>query len=808
MTRYICIHGHFYQPPRENPWLEAVEPQDSAEPYHDWNERITAECYGANARARILNDEHQIAAIVNNYGRISFNIGPTLLSWLEEQAPEVYAAILEADRESQERFGGHGSALAQVYNHIIMPLASRRDKQTQIRWGAADFRRRFGRAPEGMWLAETAVDLETLELLAEEGIAFTVLAPHQAARVRRIGDKQWAACAGDVDTTRAYLQKLPSGRSIKLFFYDGPISRAIAFEELLSRGDLFAGRLAAAFKPGADHPQLVHIATDGETYGHHRRYGEMALAYALNFIEERGLATLTNYGQFLELCPPECEVEIAENTSWSCFHNIERWRAHCGCNSGGRPGWTQDWRGPLRAALDWLRDELEQPYAEAASAYFADPWAARDAYIELILDRAPEQVAAWFGRHGGRGLAPAEQSRALKLLEIQRQLQLMYTSCGWFFDELSGIETVQVIAYAGRAIQLAEEALGLAVEAPFLERLALARSNLPEHSDGRQIYEQLVRPAMVTIEHVGAHYAISSLFEDYGELTRIYAYEVEREDQQIFEAGRARLMVERATITSRVTRDSARLMMGVLHFGDHNLTGGVRACAGDEDYAALLAELRPPFERADLPATLRLLDRHFPAAYSLKSLFREEQRNILRRILESTTDEAAEAYQRLYADNLQLIRFLVDLGVPLPPALRLAAEFALNTSLQRAMQAPELDAEAVGALVADAARAGVAVDPRLGYHIARRLRQCMEQWHAAPGDERQLEQCELLVGLARALPIELDLWQAQNSYFEMLRQRQEPGAGADEAGASQVFGPRFLALGRHLGVAASDEVLA
>ena len=435
MERYICIHAHFYQPPRENPWLEAIELQDSAYPYHDWNERITAECYAVNAVSRILDSEDHIIELVNNYSKISFNFGPTLLSWLESKAPDVYLAILEADRESQKHFSGHGSALAQPYNHMIMPLANKRDRRTQILWGIADFERRFKRKPEGMWLPETAVDIETLDMLAESGIKFTILAPHQAAQVRRIGGRARRDVRGGlIDPTQAYEQRLPSGRRIALFFYDGPVSRAVAFEGLLSSGENLANRLAGVFSEDRDWPELVHIATDGESYGHHHRFGDMALAYALNHIESKPLAKLTNYGEFLEKNPPTHQVEIIEKTSWSCVHGIERWWSNCGCNSGGHPDWNQEWRRPLREALDWLRDAIAPPYERLSLKFLKDPWAARNDYISVVLDRSPENVEAFFARHGARAHSAEETTAALKLLEMQRHAMLMYTSCGWFFE--------------------------------------------------------------------------------------------------------------------------------------------------------------------------------------------------------------------------------------------------------------------------------------------------------------------------------------------------------------------------------------
>ena len=419
MERYICIHGHFYQPPRENPWLEAIELQSSAHPYHDWNEKITAECYATNATSRILEEKGRIVDMVNNYAKMSFNVGPTLMAWLEEKAPDVYDAILGADRESQKNFSGHGSALAQVYNHMILPLANRRDKCTQIRWGIRDFEHRFVRKPEGMWLPETAVDLESLDILAEQGIRFTILAPHQASRVRPIKTDQWQDVRGGrIDPTTAYTLRLPSGREITLFFYDGPISRAVAFERLLRSGESFAARLLGAFSDKRTWPQIVHIATDGETYGHHHRFGDMALAYALSHIESNNGPRLTNYGEYLEKHPPTHEVEIFENTSWSCAHGVERWRSDCGCSSVGHQAWDQGWRGPLRDALDWLCDTLAPACEKKSHAFLKDIWAARNDYIDVVLDRSQESTEAFLNQHATRRLEEPEKTTVLKLLEI------------------------------------------------------------------------------------------------------------------------------------------------------------------------------------------------------------------------------------------------------------------------------------------------------------------------------------------------------------------------------------------------------
>ena len=374
MDRYICIHGHFYQPPRENAWLEFVELQDSAYPFHDWNERISAECYAPNGTSRILDGYRNIVKISNNYAQISFDFGPTLLAWMAENEPETYRTILEADKESQQRFSGHGSAIAQAYNHTILPLSHSRDKYTQILWGIRDFEFRFGRKPEGMWLPETAVDLEVLDILAGFEIRFTILSPYQAKRTRKLRGRGWRdASGGLIDPSMPYSVRLPSGRRIAVFFYDGPISQAIAFEHLLEKGENLAGRLQSAFSDSRTWPQIVHIATDGETYGHHHKQGEMALAYALHHIESNNLAKLTNYGEYLERHPPTHQAEIWERTAWSCVHGVERWNSNCGCNSGGYPNWNQEWRTPLRQAFDWLRDRAAARFEVNGRLIFKDP---------------------------------------------------------------------------------------------------------------------------------------------------------------------------------------------------------------------------------------------------------------------------------------------------------------------------------------------------------------------------------------------------------------------------------------------------
>jgi alpha-amylase/alpha-mannosidase (GH57 family) len=864
--RFVCVHGHFYQPPRENPWLETVEVQDSAAPYHDWNDRITAECYAPNGASRITNKANEIVRILNNYARMSFNFGPTLLSWLAAQAPRTYRMIQDADGASATRFSGHGSAIAQVYNHIIMPLASPRDARTQIRWGMADFEHRFKRKPEGMWLAETAVSRSVLDLMAQEGIKFTILAPSQCARVRKLSqdeiDARAASAAAarhaspkqtgrratdkkarheaalndtpknqeraasspepttenpelsptaapwtetpsaDVDPTRPYLIRLDEGRTIAVFFYDGPGSRAIAFEGLLNSGEDFGQRLLEglrADKPIAE-PQLAHVATDGESYGHHHKRGEMALSYALHWVEDSGLAQLTNYGEFLEKFPPEWEAEVVDDTSWSCAHGVERWRSNCGCN-GGKTGWTQEWRGPLRAALDLLRDKTA-PLAEAvAEPLLIDLWAARDAYVTVVLDRSPNNITQFFATHATHQLTPAERVTVFELLELERHTQLMYTSCGWFFDEVSGIETVQIIAYAGRVLQLAAKLFGpagAALEAEFLEILSHAESNVPEIGNGAEVYRRYVTNARVDLEHVGAHYAISSIFRSYPDKGELFCFDLRRQSYEVFTSGRGRVALGRAEIRSRITEEREDICFAVLHLGDQNLSAAVRRYTPDDEdaWTTFSDAARTCIGRANLPELIRLIDRFFGnTLYSLTSLFSDEQHRILKSILNQTLSEVEGSLMRIYEEHATLLHFLAESGVAAPPALAVAASFAINASLRKALESETYDASEVARLLRRAQIDGVILDaPLLSFTADKRMKKAMVRLESAAALTQSIPVLNDTLAIAESLetlPMDVNLWQAQNIWNDLLRR-------SDNAYWSQEWREGFRHLGRAL----------
>ena len=774
MTRAIVIHGHFYQPPRENPWLESVEVQDSAAPYHDWNERVTAECYAPNTAARRVDEHNRVLDIVDNFEKISFNIGPTLFAWLERHRPEVYAKIIAADRASVAARDGHGNALAQVYNHMIMPLATRRDKVTQVRWGIDDFRARFGREPEGLWLPETAVDNESLEVLAEAGVKFTVLAPHQALRVRPLGAATWEETNG-IDPSRAYLWRGPRGLTLAIFFYDGHLSRAIAFDRLLERAENLVAWLNAAFSETRTWPQLVHCATDGETYGHHSRFGEMALAAAVQQIEAEGTATLTNYGAFLAAHPPTHEVEIRERTSWSCAHGVERWRSDCGCRTRG--DWHQRWRAPLREALDWLRDQIDPFFEARASAHLKDPWAARDAYAAVLLDGSPERLDAFFAAHARGPLDPTARVEARRLLELQRNRLLMYTSCGWFFDEISAIEPVQILRYAAMALQYLNDLGGGRLEDGFVRRLAAAPSNVPEIRNGAEVYRRLVRPTAVNLNRVVAHYAITGFLEEYPADARVYAYRVERLDEARESVDSTALRVAHVRVSSEITGETRDMMYALLHFGGHDFSCGLRAWDDQTTYDAVKADLLGRLARQSVADLVRGLDEYFPGGLSaLSHLFLDERRRVLASVIRATLDRHEETYRKIWEETRKLVHYLREVDAPLPEALAIVARHVLEQQVAAELQPlPELGAipDRAFAIVGEAQTLGLTLDlAPLRFIMHRAVTQALDAIAESASSERVARATALIEG-ARRLGVPYGHWATQNRFFQLWRERPD-----------------------------------
>jgi len=770
MHRYVCIHGHFYQPPRENPWLEEIEFQDSSRPYRDWNERIHAECYAPNVATRILGSKGDIVDIVSNYARMSFNFGPTLLSWLQKKKPDVYLAILKADKSSQHYFSGHGSAISQAYNHMIMPLANERDKHTQILWGIRDFEFRFKRKPEGMWLPETAVDIATLEMMAGYGISFTILAPHQAKQIRKKGEKKWRDVqTGTFDIQKPYICPLPSGKKITILFYDGPISHDIAFGDLLQDGVNFANRCLASF-PDDKMDRLALSATDGESFGHHHRFGNMGLAYCLYHLEQQKMARPSIPAEFIARNPPSDEVVIQENTSWSCAHGVERWRSDCGCCITARPKWNQKWRVGLRASMDWLRDSLIPVYEKHMSQLCPHPWDVRDAYIDIVLDRSRDNVDAFLKKYCPKARTSDEKIRFLKLLEMQRHAMFMFTSCGWFFDDIAGIEATQIMQYAARAIQLAREVDGLNLEPDFMARLKKADGNTVEFKNGAVVYEKKVMPQVVDLLKVAAHFAISSLYEEYPSKSDIYCYQIETQRYQIYEAGRQKLAVSKAKVRSQITFEEMDVDFCVVVFDDYNLHGCVRPFIDKGAFDKMQNQIRSVFLKGKMPEVVNQMDRYFGGhKYSLWDLFKNEQVKVLNQIFISTLDSVETHFREIYENYYPLMQINPEFHIPVPKVFEMTVEFVLNRDFVDIIKGA-VDIKRLDAWVHEIKRWPFMRNNNfVSFEASRKIDSLMQDFARHPKqNELMVTICDIL-RILKNLSLDLDLWRSQNIYFSMSR---------------------------------------
>ena len=800
---YITVHGHFYQPPRENPYLDRIERQPSAHPYHDWNERIHHECYRPNAFARILNDRQEVVGIVNNFEYLSFNIGATLMSWLEQYDPEVYQRILEADRHSSQRLNGHGNAIAQVYNHIILPLANRRDKITQIRWGKEDFYSRFGRDPEGMWLAETAVDYPTLEALIDESIKFIILAPSQAAKCRLMAtdnveqvDTGWHEVGGSqIDPTRPYRCFIEDGRHIDIFFYDGPISRDMGFNNVLDTADNFAARLGQAVRDNRP-AQIISVATDGETFGHHKGGTEKCVAYAVSEEFAKYGWTVTNYAHYLSICPPTWEVVLKPVTAWSCAHGVARWQDDCGCASGG--GWHQQWRRPLRDALDWLRDRLTAVFEETGSQFLRDPWMARNEYVRVLRSRQTtkqdsqsfDSVNSFLQRHQSRELSASEKIDALRLLEMQRHSLLMYTSCGWFFEEISRPEGVQILRYAARALELAGEVAGLHLKQELITRLAQAPSNVAAFGNGKEVYQQLVAPSQISLPQVAAHYAISSLFTNYLSQEQIYCYEVEQLDYQKQQMGTLTLAVGQVRLTSEITGENQHIVFAVLHLGGWDFHCCINSFDGRLAYAELKEQLFTDIKHASAAQVILTMNRLMVGSqwFNLQDLFAEERHRIIRLLTVKTKKHLDQLYTQLYRENYSMLAAFQREELPVPQELKVAAEVALSyrclETVRKLEQVVE-DCVAMDSCLAELNATATEANYLQCQLNIPKAKKSLEQvilrllWQLLyDGDPRTLiedvARLETAIALGTRLNLGLALDRAQEVYFNCLHQRIVP----------------------------------
>ncbi len=607
---------------------------------------------------------------------------------------------------------------------------------------------------------------------------------------------------GRVDIEMPYLCKLPSGRTINIFFYNGPVSHDISFGSLLKSGEAFANRLLGIFSKDQKQNQIAHVATDGETYGHHFRFGDMALAYCFHHIESNNLAKITVYGEYLEKNPPTHEVEIVENSSWSCSHGVERWKSDCGCKTGMHPEWNQKWRAPLREAMDWLRDTILPVYEKEIAVYVKDPWQARDDYIRVVLDRSAENVEHFLSEHTVRELSIEEKTRVLKLLEMQRHAMLMYTSCGWFFNDISGIETVQVIQYAARAMQLDKDIVGSDSEPNFIKILERAPSNILGFENGAKVYEIFAKPATVDLLGVGAHYAVSSMFEDYTEASQIYCYTANREVYDRMEAGSQKLAVGRVRLHSDITWEDSSVCFAALHFGRHNLLGGVRAYMGNDFFSNMHQEMKNAFHKADITEIIHLMDKHFGAHnYSLWHLFRDEQRKVLDKIIEGTLKDIEALFRQVYEHYYPVMQVMKETRIPLPKALAVPVEYILNVDLRKSLENEELVPDKLQKLVEEVRIWSFEPDKvTLAFVAGQRVNGLMEKLSQNPEDVHILESIETILKLLSPLSLDLNLWKSQNIYFYIGKQlyvgKREKAERGDENAKKWI--DHFDALGHYL----------
>jgi hypothetical protein len=787
MEKKICIHGHFYQPSRENPWTGVIGREPSASPWHNWNERVTDECYLPNTAARILDEEGLIRLTIDTYSRISCDFGPTLLSWLERERPEVYEGVIRSFGIARRYYSGHGTAIAHPYHHLIMPLLSERDRTTEVAWGIRDFEQRFGRYPEGFWLPELAFDLETLETLSRWDIRFTILSASQASRVRAIGKAEWIPVSEqNLDTTRPYRCLLPSGNDISVFFYSGSLSRGVAFGNLLQNGERFADILRSAIPASGG---LVHIATDGETYGHHRKFGDMALASCINRLDSTSPGILTVYGEFLDANPPDLDVEMIERTSWSCPHGLMRWEGGCECQAGRHPGWSHQWRGPLRDAIIWVRESLDTLFNDEASEYFYDPWKARD---DLVGNGNgyPHSWVDFFRRHAARSLDQEERRRALALLEVSRQCLLMQTSCGWFFDDIADREPVQVLRHAAKALQLAREWTGTDFEPHFLEMLARIPGNRTRLSSGALVYSKCVLPSLMSPDQEAACIALLNL-------------------------------TGRGVFSSRMTGLNGELLACGDHFISHDLSLGeapLHSCllsvGRDSHIIALSFQDRKTFsdeyeelvrilkENGGQSAISAMNDMFSPHIVTLKDLPSAARQLFLQDSLRHEREGLDQSHDRLIELSMALMEEEMNAS-SIPRELRTTMHCAVTDRLKSIFNSSDTSLAQLEHLAALCSRLAIVIDaPTLVQASERFLLRHMMDWGREPDSIRGLDKVGRALSLVRGLGIMPPLWNLQNRILSVRDGQgglEEQKARAGDPAACE-WRRAFSSLGRELGV--------
>lgn len=772
--KYLTIHGHFYQPPRENPWLGVIERQDSAAPFHNWNERITAECYKANTLSRTLDAKGRILDIVNNYKYLSFNIGPTLINWLQEYHPATYEAIVESDHASRALNGGHGNAMAQVYNHVIMPLAGRREQELQIILGKRDFARHFGREPEAMWLAETAINRTTAELLMDHGVRFTILSPFQARRVRRIGEDHWTDVRnGAIDTTMPY-RIFFNGKHLDVFFFNKGVSTSVAFEHLLRDANRFGERLSSAWGKEAGRPKLVNICTDGESYGHHEPFGDMCLSAFFSSIAQKFRFHVTNYGYFLERFPPFMEVELEQGnegkgTSWSCSHGVDRWRRNCGCSAGSHAGWNQEWRAPLREGFNKVKEELDKTFEQAAGEYLPDPWAAFIDFVDLRRTRSKEEADGFFAKHAGRSVEDRERAKLMQLMESQLNSLLMFTSCGWFFDDIAGLEPLQNMRYAARAIEMSgrPELHGL-----LLRELERARSNAGGET-GKSLYEKHVRPMLGTEALIANQAAMewTLLGKENG---GYFFYEVEL-------SGRERFENHGLALGGMEVRDPfLRLRKKYFFFCAETEDAFLKTWLSEDlshDAKSALVDKLTRLARGELSfISPPEIGKEFGlSCYSLSDLLEHHREEILIKAMAQAFDGLKKTALSFFQKNEEMIKRMVRFGVDLPSEVRLTVSYALQHKLRCEMEYlhgetdPRKFANAVELIqLASLLQIPVKTTDFEKKVLLKTLYMKLNSLFKKP-DAGTLQEARSIMEIISALGLKVDLAPAQNVLFNFLK---------------------------------------
>lgn len=769
MKKAICIHGHFYQPPRENPWLEYVELQTSAYPFHDWNERISIECYLPNSAARLVNQDNKIVDIVNNYSKISFNFGPTLMDWMKKFHHDAYEAIVKSDEKSVRE--NNPAAIAQCYNHMIMPLANFNDKITQIKWGIKDFEYHFKRKPLGMWLPETAVDIDTLEALAKEKIKFTILAEHQVKEIKKISSDSFSKPNENLSLNSPYLCKLPSGKSILIFIFNGDISYRISFSTLLSNGIDFAKALISKFNDQSD-SQIVSIATDGETFGHHKKFGDMALAACLKFLENQKYH-ISTFSKYLDETNVLYEMILNENTSWSCAHGIGRWKEDCSCNTGNYPHGNQKWRKFLRESLDFIRDELGKRYENTIKSFNVDPWELRNNYISIILNRSKENVEAFLQSHFNKKLSDEEKTTILTALEMQRHLMLMYTSCGWFFDDISNIETIQILRYAKRALQLSKDQ---DLENKFIDMLEKAQSNEESLKNGKIVYEKFVIPSMLTLDNITSHYAIAQLFEEFDKKSHFLCYEFLTDDLSKEMMGSNLLINGKIKITSLITYETKEFYFTSIFIYPFTVFSYVESLEKKSGFFSFLEVIKNLFSSSKFYELNQLLleNKKNKNIYSFWDMFTDEKNKIMQKLLKRLLSSYKDLMKKELETKMQMICEIKSQNILLPEMLNRSLDLYFYFEILELIQSDNFELARCEELISRAKQWNINFQTdHLKLEAEKKLKELFNLWEKSPLNLHIMEKItNFLTIFVKKLSVKLNLWNSQNVFFSIKKEHK------------------------------------